>query len=82
MSKWVDFVEINVEGNKTKTFKVTTKDGYRIAEIKWYSPWRQYCFFPEGNALFNIDCMRDISEFITQLMEERKEIHNLQDAWK
>ena len=73
MSKWVEFVEINVEGKKTKTFKVTTKDGYRIAEIKWYSPWRQYCFFPEGNALFNIDCMRDISEFITQLMEERKE---------
>lgn len=40
--------------------------------IKWYGAWRQYCFFPEGSTIFNKGCMLDVTDFIDQLMEERR----------
>lgn len=38
-----------------------------IGTVKWYGPWRQYCFFPEPNTVFNITCHDHISNFIRQL---------------
>jgi hypothetical protein len=61
-------------GRKTHTFNVESKSSRAILGlIKWYGPWRQYCFYPEGKTIFNVTCMGDISNFIRQLMEERKE---------
>ena len=72
-SKWVDFYEIEMKGKITKTFQVATKNGDGIGRIKWFSNWRQYCFFPDENTLYNSECMKDVSEFIDGLMQERKE---------
>lgn len=38
-----------------------------LGEVKWYGPWRQYCFFPEANTVFNVTCHEDINNFIGQL---------------
>jgi hypothetical protein len=58
---------------KTKRFTIKSKSsGVYLAEIRWYGPWRQYCFFPKPETIFNVTCMGDISNFIRQLMEERK----------
>lgn len=37
--------------------------------VKWYSPWRQYCFYPEPNTIFNPSCHKDIDDFMRQLEE-------------
>ena len=42
-----------------------------LGEIKWYSAWRQYCFFTTSDAVFNDSCMRDILDFIAQLSAAR-----------
>jgi hypothetical protein len=42
-----------------------------LGEIKWYSAWRQYCFFTTMDAVFNDSCMRDILDFIGQLSAAR-----------
>jgi hypothetical protein len=42
-----------------------------LGEIKWYSAWRQYCFFTTMDAVFNDSCMRDIIDFISQLSAAR-----------
>ena len=35
--------------------------------VKWYGPWRQYCFFPSGDTIFNVSCLDDIKDFIHKL---------------
>ncbi len=39
-------------------------DGF-LGEVKWYSSWRQYVFFPTGQrTLFSAGCLRDMARFI------------------
>lgn len=72
MSKWIDFIEQAPTG-KTKRFNIMPKDlGPMIGEIKWYGPWRKYCFFPKPNCVFETDCLKDIISFLSKLMLDRK----------
>jgi len=43
-----------------------------IGVIKWYASWRQYCFFPEFDTVWNITCLNDVNEVIQKLMKDRK----------
>lgn len=73
MSEYIIFEEIE-QKPKTKVYGVVNKkSGYRIGKIKWYSPWRQYCLFPDVDTIFNKDCMEYIIDFINTLMKEREE---------
>jgi hypothetical protein len=49
-----------------------TKHRSILGHIKWYGPWRQYCFWPSPQTIFNPACLQDIREFIGDLMAERK----------
>lgn len=42
-----------------------------LGEVKWYSAWRNYCFFTRDGCIFNDGCMRDILDFIGQLSAAR-----------
>jgi hypothetical protein len=60
---------------KTKTKFITvvnSKSEDIIGEIKWYGPWRQYCFFPEFDTVWNMTCLNDVQEVIQKLMKDRK----------
>ena len=58
---------------KTKVYNCFPKGkDWAIGTIKWYPPWRQYCFFPEGDTVFNNTCQNDIAEFLTNLNLEHK----------
>ena len=48
---------------------VTSHD--KLGEIRWYSPWRQYCFYPTGPAVYSAGCLSDIKNFIAQLTQEK-----------
>lgn len=43
-----------------------------LGEVKWYGPWRQYCYFAMNEAVYSVGCLEDINDFIRQLEEERK----------
>ncbi len=64
-AKWIVFAEIEMPaGRKTRVWKVEAKDGGgQIGLVSWHGPWRQYCFFPFGERVFNRDCLRDLAEF-------------------
>lgn len=69
--KYIHFVRIPYK-IKTSVWACCNNNSFdQIATIKWYSPWRQYCIFTGDNAVFNRGCLQDITDFITQLMEER-----------
>jgi len=61
---------------KTQTYYVRNiKSQFILGCVKWYGPWRRYCFFTNDNIIFSEGCLNDISNFINQLMEERKNGH-------
>jgi len=32
--------------------------------VKWFAPWRQYCYFPSVQAVYSRGCLADIQKFI------------------
>ena len=73
-TKWMVLQEIPNEGKKTRIFQILTKDevAFVLGYIKWYGPWRQYTFQPEGGTVFEHQCLQDIRAFLVHLMEVRK----------
>ncbi len=67
-AQWIEFDQSGDTG-KTTIWNIVSVSPQRIlGQIKWYAPWRQYCFFPAANTVFNNECMDLIQAKITELM--------------
>lgn len=66
--KFIHFVKVE-DKKKTSVWECRSNRGDQcLAIIKWYPPWRQYCFFPEFasiHTVFSAGCLADIIHFIT-----------------
>jgi len=72
MYKYLCFGEIETN-TKTRLFSVKNKrSDFTIGYVKWYGPWRKYCFLPNGNTVFDAGCLADIQDFLNELMAEWK----------
>ncbi len=70
--KFIHFEQLE-SNTKTSVWNCNPNSGgYPLGMIKWYGPWRQYCFNPVAHTVFNKGCLEDINDFITQLMDARK----------
>ncbi len=70
--KYLHFEEIET---KKKTSEWSCRNNRKKDElgiIKWYGTWRQYCYFPTVQAVYNESCLRDIGDFINQLTKKRR----------
>lgn len=56
---------------KTEVIVVNNKHNATIGVIKWYSNWRQYCFFPYNETIWNIDCLISINEVIMNMTNSK-----------
>lgn len=71
-SKYMEFNKIGDTG-KTEIWDVISKSSqFILGKVKWYGPWRQYCFFPSPNCVFNRTCMDDIKKLMGELMAKRR----------
>jgi len=67
---WVGFEEVKVK-TKTKVWdaytareKVQDGTGYaELGQVRWYSWWRRYCFFPKSATLYDAACLKEIAGF-------------------
>ncbi len=60
---WIRFEELT-PNPATKRWAVMPKDGSaQIGMVKWYGPWRKYCFQPSSNTVFEQVCLREIAQF-------------------
>jgi len=72
IKKYIDFNLVEYT-KKTQVYCIRSiNTSIILGYIKWYGAWRQYCFLPEGNTVFSVGCLRDIWEFINDLMEEKR----------
>jgi len=64
-TKYMEFCKDDQHAGKTEVWYVhNLSSGGRLGTVKWYGSWRQYCFFPEPDCVFNKDCMSDVIKFI------------------
>ena len=70
---YLNFQEQETE-TKTKRWTITsTVGGGFLGMIRWYAPWRKYCFFPASElTVFDSSCLMAIVGFIDEQMNLRK----------
>lgn len=62
---------------KTKSWYVNTKrGGDRLGDIKWFGPWRKYCFEATPWSGFEEICLREIAAFLEARTREHKVARN------
>lgn len=70
-SRYMRLIDRSDPHLKTKTIVLISKSsGFNLGEIRWYAPWRQYCFFPNGISVFNKGCLKEIICEIDLLMAD------------
>ena len=66
-TKYLQFI-VKEQKPKTKVVAVVNKTHQEeIGIISWFSRWRQYCFFPYRDTVWNTGCLNDINEMIAEL---------------
>jgi len=72
--EYLIFKQAPVKPNWTTTqwYCLNKKSSILLGLIKWESSWRQYCYYPQCDAVYSAGCLNDISDFIKQLMNDRK----------
>jgi len=65
--------ELVHDTGKTEIWEIySITRGTYLGDVRWYGPWRQYCFFPAQVTVFNKGCMLSIMARIDALMAQRR----------
>lgn len=69
--RYINFVKI-ADKPKTSVWSCLTRHGDELGQVKWFGPWRQYCFFPTVglSMVFSAGCLADVQNFIERLSKK------------
>ncbi len=70
--EYIRFVVIPAAGKTSQWTCQNIRHGETLGKVAWNGAWRQYCYESWGQAVYSAGCLRDIADFIRQLMEARK----------
>lgn len=69
--KYIQFV-LKEKKEKTEVYSCrNNRTNDELGIVRWYAPWRQYCYFPTVQAVYSEGCLKDIESFIKGLMDAR-----------
>lgn len=73
MAEFITFEKVGFTGITT-IWNVMDQGGGRLGQVKWYAPWRRYCFSPDPERItvFEQDCLRDLALFVEQMTRDHK----------
>jgi len=76
MSEFLIYKKVQLPSKKTLDIYVNSLSGVTLGVINWYAPWRRYVFRPTLLIGTNFDssCLKEITEYINKLMQERKNV--------
>jgi hypothetical protein len=67
------FQEEVLPRHKTKAYHVRSNiNATYLGVISWWPHWRRYVFHPDSSTLYDVECLKEIVDFINKLMEDRK----------
>ena len=59
---------------KTPIYHIISKHSEsEIGIVKWYGAWRKFCFFPNGETIWDTNCLIEVISFIDNLNKKYKE---------
>lgn len=66
MKTHIVFKEIGESNSgKTKVWNVINTGGqFVLGSVKWWAPWRRYCFFPVAGTAYDKSCLREVADFL------------------
>jgi hypothetical protein len=68
-------------GRKTRVIDIySVSSSKRLGQIRWYSRWRQYTFFPDVLTIWNGECLDQIQDRLKMLNKEHRELLRLEHA--
>lgn len=71
-TKYLTFYKTMIKGKKTFNIYVFNKEeDVRLGQIHWLPAWRTYVF-EVRHSLFDIKCLKEITDYIQELLNERK----------
>lgn len=59
-SKYLVYYSVTLPKRKTPIVFVCNKSGDELGQIKFYSQWRRFVFYPKADTLFDSNCLEDI----------------------
>lgn len=60
------------KSGKTWMYEVLSESsGVRLGVIKWFGQWRQYCFWPETETIWNNACLSAVADVLKGLNDAR-----------
>jgi hypothetical protein len=69
---WLKFVELAIpERIKTTVWVVESRSRASLGEVKWFAPWRRYCFYPLS-CILDASCLREIANFCESETKKHK----------
>ncbi len=70
--KWITFSQLNMSLHNHPIYVCNNKSNELLGNVRWYVPWRQYCFFvADGAVILNHTCLADILDFINKVNHEK-----------
>lgn len=70
--QYIRFDEIQTQ-KKTSAWACVSSGPFPLGYVKWYGPWRRYCFFAQGFPVFSAGCLADIIDFLSQANKRHAE---------
>lgn len=72
-SEFIYVEKIELPKRKTPIYKLFSMSDHdiKLGEIKWFGAWRQYCFYPEGNTIFDRKCLTYINNFLEEVNKKK-----------
>lgn len=72
VSEYLRFIDGPSATGRTRIVSVRSRSsGDGLGQIRWFGRWRQYCFYPAPETIFNHGCLEDINAHIKKLMTAR-----------
>lgn len=69
---YLQFNDVPFKGKTRKISVSNSQNGVLIGMIKFYPQWRKYVFYPETHTLLDMNCLTEISDVLTHLIQDRK----------
>lgn len=72
-SEFIYVEKVELPKRKTPIYKLFSMSNHdiKLGEIKWFGAWRQYCFYPEGNTIFDRKCLTYINNFLEEVNKKK-----------
>lgn len=49
---------------KTLIYNIINNNNLKIGQIRWYGPWRKFCFYPDSDTIWDNKCLQDVLNII------------------